>query len=686
MTIRHGPRGTGGVGYELYPSDPVNFSDLISIDVYNAMYGNTGSCFIRIPFEVENVDDITQLLLDVRYDDGYIAYLNGTKVHSVNYNEAYVPAWNSAASAYHDDSLSREFETVDITAYLGKLQTGANVLAVHLLNQSTTSSDALLSARLRSFGVPGNLPSDSAIEYLASVTLDKSVQIQARSLNDGVWSALNEAVFTVGPVADNLRMTELMYHPADPNTEFIELKNIGAEPINLNLVSFTKGVDFIFPSMQLAAGQYALVVQNIEEFTACYGSGFNIAGQYNGSLDNGGEKIVLEDAIGTVIHSFDYEDGWYDITDGQGFSLTVKDPLATDPNLWDQKTGWRPSSVVGGSPGQDDAGAVPPIGSVVINELLAHSDTITYDWIELHNTTSQSINIGGWFLSDDNCDDPNRMKYEIAEGTIISPNNYIVFTENAHFGNPSNPGCHVPFQFSENGESVYLQSGRSGILTGYYEEETFGASDKDIAFGRYQKSTGAYNFVAMSVNTPAAANAYPKVGPVVITEIMYHPQENDDAEYVELKNISGSDVMLFDVETNEPWRFVDDADDPGLKFDFPATPVTMAPGQIILLIKNAAAFKSEYGINSLDGLTYYEWSDGGLGNGGEKPELQMPGDIDTSGRRQYIRIDRVSYDDIAPWPTEPDGTGQVLQKPAAKLHLYGNDVVNWQTALPTPGL
>lgn len=680
-------QGTGGVGFERYPSDPVNYSDLISIDVFSEMFNKTGSCYIRIPFAVENIDDMHQLLLDVRYDDGYIAYLNGCKVYEVNADDVVSPAWNSLASAFHDDSAARDLETADISAFLSKLKTGTNVLAFHLLNQSTTSSDVLLSARLRCMSTAGNMPSPSALVYSAPVSLNESIEIQARSLNNGVWSALNEATYAVGPVTENLRVTELMYHPADPNTEFIELKNTGTEPINLNRVRFTNGVDFTFPSLELAGGQYTLLVQNVTAFTARYGAGFNIAGQYTGGLDNDGEKIALQDAIGTVIHSFDYHDSWYDITDGQGFSLTIKNPDSTDPNLWDDKAGWRPSAVVGGSPGQSDSGMIPAIGDVVINEVLAHSDTIAYDWIELYNTTDQPINIGGWFLSDNNNDDPNRMKYQIAEGTVIPDHGYKVFYENLHFGNSSDPGCSKPFQLSENGETLYLQSGAGGVLTGYYEEENFGASERDVAFGRYQKSTGGVNFVAMSTNTPGTANAYPKVGPVVITEIMYHPQTDSDAEYIELQNISSSPVTLYDASTDEPWRFVDDADDPGLEFYFPTTPVIMTAGQTILLIKNAAAFKSEYGADSLDGITYFEWLTGSLSNDSEKPELQMPGDVDESGKRLYIRADRVSYDDDAPWPVGADGTGQSLHHKTPMLtgQNYSNDPANWYSAAPTPG-
>jgi hypothetical protein len=72
-----------------------------------------------------------------------------------------------------------------------------------------------------------------------------------------------------------------------------------------------------------------------------------------------------------------------------------------------------------------------------------------------------------------------------------------------------------------------------------------------------------------------------------------------------------------------------------------------------------------------------------LNNAGEQVELSMSGDVDGLGARQYIREDRVTYGDTAPWPTTPDGLGTSLHRIA--LDEYGNDVANWQAASPTPG-
>jgi hypothetical protein len=165
--------------------------------------------------------------------------------------------------------------------------------------------------------------------------LYESALVKARVKYFSQWSALTEAAFAIGPVKENLRITEIMYHPPDPNHEFIELKNIGSQEINLDWVSFANGIDFIFPSVQLAPCKHVVVVKDEAQFEAEYGTGANIAGQFTGSLDNAGEKIELVDAIGRTILEFRYEDGWFDITDGDGFSLTVRDPnISLSLALW----------------------------------------------------------------------------------------------------------------------------------------------------------------------------------------------------------------------------------------------------------------------------------------------------------------------------------------------------------------
>jgi concanavalin A-like lectin/glucanase superfamily protein/CotH protein/lamin tail-like protein/chitobiase/beta-hexosaminidase-like protein/Fn3 domain-containing protein len=446
-------------------------------------------------------------------------------------------------------------------------------------------------------------------------------------------------------------------------------------------------IDLLPTSKVLMPGEYTVLASNLEAFELLYGTDVDIAGEYTGLLENNGEEIVLEDALGQVIHDFDYDDGWYEVTDGLGFSLTIRDPNSTDPNDWDEKDGWRAGFANGGSPGWDDSDFVLPAGAILVNELLAHSDTEPSDWVEFYNTSESPINIGGWFISDN---DTDLMKYEIEENSILPPHGYAVFYADPNFGPGSvDPGSHTGFALSENGEKVYLTSGSGGALTGVYStERRFYASEADVAFGHYVKSTGT-DFVAMSSNTPGVANTYPKVGPVVMNEIAYNPDSDGDAEFVEFLNVSGDSVTLYDSVKSAQWRFVDDWEDdtPGLEYFFPegSSAITLDPNEYFLLVKNEAAFETVFlGGNDIGtlGVQWDVWGDdGGLNNGGEQPELQKPGDL-VGLERQYIRVDRVKYSDGShpvgddPWPTEPDDSDTyTLQRRVATD--YGNDVINW---------
>ena len=328
--------GNTGVGYEKNPGDAVNYTDLIDIDVEPVMYGTNATCYIRIPFTVA-VTDLNMLKLNIRYDDGFVAYINGSEVARRTFTGT--PDWDSEAdNGTRDDAEAREFEEIDITVHVGALQVGDNVLAIQGLNGGVSSSDFLISAELVAAQTGQGDPSPTAMMYGGPISLDKSMVVKARTYSGGAWSPLREASYAVGPVVDSLRITEIMYHPQymgdpdDPNEEYIELQNIGSEAINLNQVRFTNGIDFTFGDIDVDPGEYVVVVAKQSAFEAKYPSfGGVFGGEYAGRLDNGGERIELVDAIGRTIHDFSYKDGWRSITDGEGFSLTIIDTSATPP-------------------------------------------------------------------------------------------------------------------------------------------------------------------------------------------------------------------------------------------------------------------------------------------------------------------------------------------------------------------
>ncbi len=165
--------------------------------------------------------------------------------------------------------------------------------------------------------------------------------------------AARETPSTVRGLLLGLRVSEIMYHPVNGELEYIELTNILSEPLNLEGVQFTGGIDYVFRESEvLEPGECLVLVQNREAFVAEYGEDIRIAGEYEGKLSNGGEtlELSLPKPANMAIQRFEYDDKWYATTDGRGTSLTVVD-LRTDVKRWEDLTNWRPSPGKGGTPG-----------------------------------------------------------------------------------------------------------------------------------------------------------------------------------------------------------------------------------------------------------------------------------------------------------------------------------------------
>ena len=155
------------------------------------------------------------------------------------------------------------------------------------------------------------------------------------------------------PAVDHLRITELMYEPATGGAlEFIELLNTGNTPLDINGVSFDGGDPFdafTFSALTLAPEEHAVVVADTPAFRATYGGAVRILGEWSGALSNNGEKIVLRDVSGNLIHDFNYDtvEPWPVAPAGQGSSLEVIDTEGD----YNDPANWRASAIEGGTPG-----------------------------------------------------------------------------------------------------------------------------------------------------------------------------------------------------------------------------------------------------------------------------------------------------------------------------------------------
>ena len=465
--------------------------------------------------------------------------------------------------------------------------------------------------------------------------------------------------------------------------EYIELKNIGNVNIDLSGVRFINGIDFDFTGSQitnLEPGQVVLVVKNRTAFEERYGSGLNIAGEYSGRLDNAGERIQLVDATGEEILDFDYNDNWHEITDGLGFSIVIANENA-DSDLWRDKSNWRVSSVINGTPGGIDTNFldIPP---VIINEILAHSISPLTDFIELYNTSTNPADISGWFLTDD-FNTP--YKYRIPDNTVIPSGGYVLFDE-TNF-NPT-PGIPPSFALSADGDDVYLFSAKTdGTLTGYVDGYNFGPSEQNRSLGTQFTTDNRKLLVSQKEITPGTNNVGCLVGPIVITEIMYHPPDigtNDNSldEYIEIMNISSDPVLLFEptLPTNT-WQLRG-----GVDMVLP-TNITLQPNQYMLFVNfdptNTVLlnnFASKYIIP--DGTIIVGPYQGKLNNANDDVELEKPTLYSTN--ILYVQVDKVDYFDDAPWQKAADGFGFSLNR--ISPNAFGNDPSSWVAALPNPGM
>ncbi|MEM7235627.1 MAG: dockerin type I domain-containing protein, partial [Planctomycetota bacterium] len=351
--------GQGAVGFD----EGDGYDEYIDTDVMKLMHDQRTTIYLRYEFDAD-VDVSTLLFptLRMRYDDGYVAYLNGVEVASDRAPDPEERSWESRASASRSDRLAVEYAGFDLEAHASLFRRGRNVLAIHALNARVTDADFLVQAQMTATEAQD-----------AGVVVETSTRIRTRALVDDRWSALNEADFVVDTNIP-LRVTEIMFHPPDSlvegafdadEYEFIEFQNVGSEPIDLADLRLSGGVQFDFSGSSvttLEAGDYLVLVENLDAFAQRYDeSTIQIGGEYSGKLENTGDHLKIEGFLGEPVLSFEFLDTWHPATDGDGRTLVVVDPFAPR-DAWNDATQWSESETFGGTPGTGPslAGAILP--------------------------------------------------------------------------------------------------------------------------------------------------------------------------------------------------------------------------------------------------------------------------------------------------------------------------------------
>jgi hypothetical protein len=144
-------------------------------------------------------------------------------------------------------------------------------------------------------------------------------------------------------------------------------------------------------------------------------------------------------------------------------------------------------------------------------------------------------------------------------------------------------------------------------------------------------------FVLLLAGTALASNE------LIVTEIMYNSIEDTDVEWIEFYNDTSGPLDL------TGWYVLDD--------NLTHTPMplsgTMAAGAVMLLVGDETLFTAKYpGVTNYFPVFFQTYgSTWALGNGGDAVNVFNASDE---------LVFSVTYDDAAPWPTEPDGDGPSL--------------------------
>jgi hypothetical protein len=351
--------------------------------------GEPGAAYFRTTFTATGTANLTSAQFDIQADDGAVIYLNGVEVARFNYPLApTVPAFGTEALGPIDNGnnyVPIESTFFNVPFDKTKLKDGVNTLAVevHQANYSfppnpanayprNDFSDLRFELKLTGFTA-------SAAGPAYTLATSGTHVVRTRIQNGSVWSPLTEAVFVVGgtaPVAGELVVSQLHYHPTDPTLaelalgynkendfEFIELMNISNHPLDLSAVSFEGAVTYSFAGASPAArylvpGARVVVVENSAAFTSRLAVGATplVAGAYGGNFSNDTEEIIIKNGA-SELFKFTYFDSkpWPKQADGNGPCLVLNLPF-TNPDHGNPLN-WRPSYISNGSPGAADAPA-----------------------------------------------------------------------------------------------------------------------------------------------------------------------------------------------------------------------------------------------------------------------------------------------------------------------------------------
>ncbi|WP_173467948.1 lamin tail domain-containing protein [Fibrobacter succinogenes] len=486
--------------------------------------------------------------------------------------------------------------------------------------------------------------------------------------------------------ATYMGVSEIMYNaPGGSALEWVEvyIKN-GPDLTNMQLsnVRLDGAVSFAFPAESLKKDEYVIVTNDVALFKQTYPSlpaGCRVFGPWGKDpKTNAVAKLVNEGDVvdvkvrgeGDVSAAFSSNPPWPSLADGKGRTLVYKGSgNEADPTSWGASAVENGNPCVGGDKVIDGS-------TVRLNEIKPYDINATENkdgWIELYNFGSAPVDVAGWELESK----LKGKKWTIGgANTVVPANGYLLLEASATvFGE----GLFL----SDNGDEIYLYEAAAGVRTG---------KESSLLISAGKQSSGVVEVAgsiaqgAMATETPGAANSALKAGPIFISEIHYHENEQDlkDLEFLELVNKGATDVALVESVNNTPqgWKIE------GINMEFASGDVIPAGGKMVLFDDSLKAYEAQlrdrYSIDAAVPIRFYA---GKLSNRGETVSVKKPYSYVTKsdGTKQwyYELSDATLYSDRWPNMYAADGKGMSLNRKDFTTMGYGYTA--WEVKAPTPG-
>lgn len=350
----------------------------------------------------------------------------------------------------------------------------------------------------------------------------------------------------------NLRITEAMSsnRSAFPDEtgafpDWVELTNTGSDPINLKGYGLSDRADkitFVFPDITLAAGEHVIVFASDSTQNE---AGKTLHAKFK--LSSAGDKLFLFGSDGIAFQELDIPAMDYNMSytwvGGNDYIITDQYTPGYD-NTQEGYAAFRASTVL-------------QSGALVINEICASSITTLKDedgdypdWIEIHNTTNQTIDLSNYALSDST---DKLVKWRFPQGSTIAPNGYfVVFASKKDRAAAEGSWPHANFKLRSNGETVIL----SDIQGRMVDMVTYDLLSADTSWGRDEEGDGSFKVFTSPTpglpNTRAGMTAMDtalclaNTSGLYITEVMtgnksiHGPNVTYFYDYIEIYNMSGT--------------------------------------------------------------------------------------------------------------------------------------------------